>query len=123
HTCFRNRNPRSRDNYHRIPMELRILYFHQHFSTPKGSAGIRSYGMAQQLIKQGHHVTMVCGSYDKGATGLTSEFKRGKRTGNVDGIDIIEFDLAYSNADGFLSRSMTFLKFAFRSILVALTAR
>ena len=99
------------------------LTFHQHFSTPKGSAGIRSYGMAQKLIKQGHKVTMVCGSYDKGATGLTSEFKRGKRTGDVDGIDIIEFDLAYSNADGFLSRSITFLKFAFRSISIALTTR
>lgn len=102
---------------------MRVLYFHQHFSTPKGAAGIRSYGMARQLIKSGHQVTMVCGSYDKGETGLTHPFKRGKRTGRVDGIDIIEFDLAYSNSDGFIKRALIFLKFALRSILVALTAR
>lgn len=102
---------------------MRVLYFHQHFSTPKGSAGIRSYGMARQLIESGHQVTMVCGSYDKGETGLTQPFKRGKRTGQVNGIDIIEFDLAYSNSDGFIKRALIFLKFALRSILVALTAR
>lgn len=102
---------------------MRVLYFHQHFSTPKGSAGIRSYGMARHLVKNGHQVTMVCGSYDKGETGLTHPFKRGKRTGQVDGIDIIEFDLAYSNNDGFIKRALIFLTFALRSIWVALTAR
>jgi len=45
------------------------------------------------------------------------------RRGEVDGIDIIEYDLAYSNSDGFFKRSMTFVKFALRSIGVALTAR
>lgn len=102
---------------------MKVLYFHQHFSTPKGSAGIRSYEMAQRLIARGHQVTMVCGSYGGGNTGITSPFVKGKRRATVDGIDIIEFDLAYSNSDGFIKRAMTFIKFALRSIGIALTER
>jgi glycosyltransferase involved in cell wall biosynthesis len=102
---------------------MKIIYFHQHFSTPKGSAGIRSYQMARRLLERGHQVTMVCGSYHGGETGLTNPFKVGRRRGLVDGIDIIEFDLAYSNADGFTKRAWTFVKFAFRSIWLAITER
>jgi len=102
---------------------MKILYFHQHFSTPKGSAGIRSYEMARRLIHAGHEVTMVCGSYGGGKTGLDCDFVRGRRRGTVDGIDIIELDLAYSNNDGFIKRALTFLRFAFLSIGIAFTER
>lgn len=102
---------------------MKVLYFHQHFSTPKGSAGIRSYEMARRLVARGHQVTMVCGSYGGGETGLTAGFEKGRRSGSVDGIDIIEFDLMYSNSDGLLKRAMTFLKFAVRSIGLALTEK
>lgn len=102
---------------------MRVLYFHQHFSTPKGSAGIRSYEMARRLLARGHQVTMVCGSYGGGETGLSSPFSNGRRSGCVDGIDIIEFDLAYSNSDGFLKRGMTFLKFALRSVGLAFSEK
>lgn len=100
---------------------MKILYFHQHFSTPKGSAGIRSYAMAQSLIRNGHQVTMVCGSFGAGQTGLTQPFEKGVRKGNVDGIDIIEFELPYSNSLSFLKRILIFLSFAFKSIKVAFT--
>lgn len=99
---------------------MNVLYFHQHFSTPSGSTGIRSYEMAQRLLKHGHQVTMVCGSYGGGETGLTTDFFKGRRKGKVDGIDIIEFDLAYSNADGLIKRTGIFLKFALKSIGIAL---
>ncbi|WP_279130995.1 glycosyltransferase family 4 protein [Photobacterium phosphoreum] len=102
---------------------MNILYFHQHFSTPKGSAGIRSYCMAQRLIHHGHSVTMVCGSYGGGETGLKTEFVKGKREGMVDNIRVIEFNLAYSNSDGLLKRSLTFVKFALKSIVLALTEK
>lgn len=102
---------------------MKVLYFHQHFSTPKGAVGIRSYEMARRLIARGHQVTMVCGSYGGGDTGLVQPFVGGKRRGYVDGIDIVEFDLAYSNSDGFLKRAMTFVVFAMRSIGLALTER
>lgn len=102
---------------------MKILYFHQHFSTPKGSAGIRSYEMARRLLARGHQVTIVCGSYGGGETGLSNSFLRGRRSGNVDGIEIVEFELAYSNADGFMKRGITFVKFALRSIVFALTEK
>lgn len=102
---------------------MKILYFHQHFSTPKGSAGIRSYAMAQRLLKNGHKVTMVCGSFGAGQTGLTEPFVKGTRRGVVDGIDIIEFELPYSNSMSFLQRVKIFLSFAFKSIKVALTEK
>lgn len=102
---------------------MKILYFHQHFSTPKGSAGIRSYAMAQTLIKNGHQVTMVCGSFGAGQTGLAQPFVKGARRGVVDGIDIIEFELPYSNSMSFLQRVKIFLSFAFKSIKVALTEK
>lgn len=99
---------------------MKILYFHQHFSTPSGAVGTRSYEMAKHLLANGHEVTMVCGSYANGKTGLHIAFDRGRREGYVDGIRVIEFDLAYGNKDGYLKRSFTFLKFAFRSIGAAL---
>ena len=100
---------------------MKVIYFHQHFSTPKGSAGIRSYEMARRLVARGHQVTMVCGSYGGGTTGLILPFENGRRRGTVDGIDIIEFDLAYSNTDGFIKRAGTFVKFALRSVGLAFT--
>lgn len=100
---------------------MKILYFHQHFSTPKGSTGTRSYEMARRLAKRGHSVTMVCGSYGAGHTGLTQPFKGGRRRGQVDGIDVIEFDLAYSNATGFVSRSVIFMRYALRCIGLVLS--
>jgi glycosyltransferase involved in cell wall biosynthesis len=100
---------------------MHVLYFSQHFSTPQGSAGIRPYEMARRLIHHGHNVTIVCGKFGGGETGLTGPFINGKRTGNVDSIDIIEFDLSYSNADSLIKRSMLFAKFAIKSIGVAFT--
>ena len=99
---------------------MHILYFHQHFSTPQGSAGTRSYEMAQALIRAGHSVTMVCGSYAQGQTGLSVPFRNGRRRGTVDEIEVIEFNLAYDNDMGFIQRSHVFLKFAVGSIGVAL---
>lgn len=102
---------------------MHILYFHQHFSTPRGATGIRSYQMAQALLARGHRVTMVCGSFGVGETGLAEPFARGRRRGVVDGIEVIEFDLSYSNKDGFWKRSSTFIKFAMGAISVAMRER
>lgn len=102
---------------------MRVLYFHQYFSTPAGSAGTRSHAMARGLIARGHQVLMVCGSAARGDSGLDTPFRGGRRRGVVDGIDVLEFDLAYSNADGFLRRTAIFLRFAWLSIVVALSER
>ncbi|WP_256354152.1 glycosyltransferase family 4 protein [Variovorax sp. dw_308] len=102
---------------------MKILYFHQHFSTPKGSVGIRSYEMARRLVARGHQVTMVCGSYGGGETGLDTPFVDGSRRGMANGIEIVEFNLAYSNSDGLIKRTGAFLKFAMRSVGLVMTER
>lgn len=99
---------------------MKVLYFHQHFTTPQGAAGTRSYEMARELLRQGHQVTMVAGSYKLGQTGLVGPFRKGRRQGVVDGIEVIEFDLSYSNHQGFLARSLIFAKYAMASTMLAL---
>jgi glycosyltransferase involved in cell wall biosynthesis len=98
---------------------VKVLYFHQHFSTREGSTGTRSYGLARRLVERGHQVTMVCGSYRGATTGLKGPIVRGSRRGVVDGIEVVELSLAYSNHDGFLRRTATFLRFALRSAWIA----
>lgn len=100
---------------------MKVLYFHQHFVTPRGAGGVRSYAMARKLIDRGHQVTMVCGSFVGGNSGLSGPFAKSMRRGLVDGIDVIELDLSYSNSDGFAKRALTFLKFAARSVGLAFT--
>lgn len=63
---------------------------------------------------------MVCGSYAVGNTGLDGPFEKGKRKGQIDGIDLIEINLSYSNSDGFLKRSFTFLKYSMSCVAIAL---
>lgn len=102
---------------------MRVIYYHQHFSTRDGSTGTRSYEMARRLIERGHSVTMVCGSYAGGQTGLNGEFVNGMRRGTVGGIDVIELYLPYSNRDSFLKRTLTFFRFALRSAMLSFRER
>ena len=102
---------------------MRVLYFHQHFSTPDGAVGTRSFEMARRMTERGHHVTMVCGKYRGGITGLSGAFDQGRRRGTIAGIDIIEHDLDYANADGFAKRIATFASFAIRSLGPLFTER
>ena len=99
---------------------VRILYFHQYFSTPRGAAGTRSYEMARRMLARGHQVLVVCGSAERGETGIEGPFRDGCRRGSVDGIEVLEFELGYSNRDGLVQRTAAFLRFARRSIGVAL---
>ena len=96
---------------------MNILYFHQHFKTPTTAGGTRSYEMAQRLIARGHAVTMVCGKTDD--LGLPLTDRRGIRRGDIDGIDVIQIDIPYSNYDGILKRAVIFVRFALASIGVA----
>lgn len=99
---------------------MRVLYFHQHFGTPAGSTGTRSYEFARALLAQGHQVTMVCGSYAASGMQLPFDERRKWHRGLVDGIDVISLPLPYSNRDGLARRAVIFLEFAFRSTWVAL---
>ena len=79
--------------------------------------------MAQAAVSLGHDVTMVCGSYGLGETGLNHPFTYGRRSGLVGGFKVIEFDLSYSNNDNFITRTITFFRFAMKSIRIALFSK
>ncbi|WP_245762033.1 glycosyltransferase family 4 protein [Falsiroseomonas stagni] len=93
-------------------MALRILYLHQHFSTPDGATATRAYNHAAALAAAGHAVTLACGRYAGAATGLDGPFRRGARRGPVAGFEVVEFDLPYGNAQSLARRSMVFLRYA-----------
>ena len=98
---------------------MHVLYFHQYFTTPKGSAGLRSYQMARRLVQRGHRVTMVCGSRQRSDTGIDTPSARGVKRGRVDGIDVVEVCIPYSNYDSLVRRSMIFFLLALRNIEIA----
>jgi glycosyltransferase involved in cell wall biosynthesis len=102
---------------------MKILYITQHFNVPSGSAGIRLYKMAKALVDHGHEVTIVCGSYDGAKTGLNGDFTAGKRTGFYEGIEIIEFDIKYSNKFSFIKRTGVFLLYVWKTVGLALFYR
>lgn len=98
---------------------MKVIYFHQHFTTPKVGGGIRSYEFAKQLIERGHQVTMVCGG-DHSLFNLPATKKKGVYRGDIDGIDVIQISLPYSNNDGKLTRAKVFMKYALKSIHFAM---
>lgn len=100
---------------------MRILYFHQHFATPQGAGGTRSYEFARALVARGHAVTMVCGAHAQSGLRLPWDPVAGWSRGDVDGIDVISLPLAYSNRDGLARRAATFVGFAARALRLALT--
>jgi glycosyltransferase involved in cell wall biosynthesis len=102
---------------------VHVLYIHQHFTTPSGSIGTRSYEFARRLLEAGHTVTMVCGASGRSETTLDAPFERGRRRGWVDGIDVVEFDIGYSTHDSIAARVRKFVRFGASATRIALTAR
>ena len=99
---------------------MRLLYFHQHFGTPQGSSGTRSYEFSRALIARGHQVTVICGAHKQSGLQLPYDAARDWYRGSVDGIDVISLPLAYSNKDSLFRRGWIFLRFALRSVRLAL---
>ncbi|MBV1796738.1 glycosyltransferase family 4 protein [Siccirubricoccus sp. G192] len=100
---------------------LRILYLHQHFSTPAGATGTRSHAMARALAARGHAVTLACGQYAGAVTGLEGGFRRGRREGRVAGFRVVEFAIPCGNAQGLAARAAAFLRYAARATALALS--
>ncbi|NBY36145.1 MAG: hypothetical protein EBQ59_01625 [Verrucomicrobia bacterium] len=100
---------------------MHLLYFHQHFATPQGTSGTRSYEFARALIAKGHTVTLICGASKQSGLSLPYEAAHDWHRGSVDGIDIISLPLAYSNRDSLVRRGWAFVRFAIRSMKLALT--
>ncbi len=101
---------------------MHVLYFHQHFTTPDGSGGTRSYEFARALVAKGHRVTMVCGQSATGGLKLPWDATARWHRGDVDGIDVIALPLAYSNRTSLTQRAWVFVLYAWRSVGLALRA-
>jgi glycosyltransferase involved in cell wall biosynthesis len=97
---------------------MKVLYFHQHFTTPSIGGATRSYEFARRLIEKGHSVSVVCGEYAK--LNLPATTVKGMYRGDVDGIDVIQIALPYSNSDSIAKRAWIFLKFGLMGINVAI---
>jgi len=99
---------------------MHILYIHQHFATPRGSTGTRSYEFARRWTRAGHQVTILTGHYDIG--GL--EPGRGLiQRRIIEGINVVVVGAKYSNKQSHLRRVLSFLCFIFFGIYASLRIR
>ncbi len=98
---------------------MRLLYLHQHFSTPEGSTATRAFAMARAMAQRGHRVTVACGQYAGAATGLDGPFRFGRREGQVQGFRVVEFAIPCGNAQGLAARLPAFLRYAARAAWLA----
>jgi glycosyltransferase involved in cell wall biosynthesis len=90
---------------------MNILYIHQYFLTPQEPGGTRSYWLAQELIKNGHKVTMLTSS-----TKFAEEIKET----NVDGIEVIYLKEEYDQNMSITRRLKAFVKFMYKSSKIGL---
>ncbi|TDQ19612.1 glycosyltransferase involved in cell wall biosynthesis [Algoriphagus boseongensis] len=98
---------------------MKILYFYQYYSTPKGSWGTRVHEFAREWVKQGHQVQVVSSIYSK------SDLKAEKfiEHQNFEGVDVTVINVRIDNKQPFLKRIFTFIAYAVCSIWYALTAK
>jgi len=64
---------------------------------------------------------MICGAHKLSGLDLPYDEAKGWHRGNVDGIDVISLPLAYSNRDSLVRRGLAYVRFALRSVRLALT--
>ena len=89
---------------------MKILYIHQYFVTPQEPGATRSYWISKELVKRGHHVTVITGN---------SESKHEPGRFDRDGIDVIYVKNLYNNSQTKIQKVWSFIKFIFQSIVVA----
>lgn len=90
---------------------MNILYIHQYFLTPQEPGGTRSYWLAQELIKNGHQVTMITSS---------TKFKEEVKEVNVDGINVIYLKEDYDQNMSISRRLKAFVNFMYKSSRIGL---
>jgi glycosyltransferase involved in cell wall biosynthesis len=99
---------------------MHILYIHQHFATPAGSTGTRSYEFARRWVKAGHKVTLITGHYDIGGLQVNRALYQ-KQT--IEGINVVVVGTKYSNKQSYIRRIISFLSFCLLSIFAGTRAK
>lgn len=90
---------------------MNLIYIHQYFVTPKEPGGTRSYWVAQEMLRQGHNVTMI--------TSCTKYLEKVKVV-EVDGINVIYIREDYSQNMSISQRIKAFINFMYKASRVAL---
>lgn len=90
---------------------MNLIYIHQYFVTPKEPGGTRSYWIAQEMLRQGHNVTMI--------TSCTKYLEKVKVV-EVDGINVIYIREDYSQNMSISQRIKAFINFMYKASRVAL---
>ncbi|NOJ76357.1 glycosyltransferase family 4 protein [Empedobacter stercoris] len=85
---------------------MNILYIHQYFLTPQEPGGTRSYWVAQELIKNGHQVTMLTSS---------TKFQEEIKSINIDGINVIYIKEDYDQNMSVARRLKAFVNFMYKA--------
>jgi len=85
---------------------MKILYIHQYFLTPQEPGGTRSYWVAQELIKNGHQVTMLTSS---------TKFQEEIKNVNIDGINVIYIKEDYDQNMSVARRLKAFVNFMYKA--------
>lgn len=95
---------------------MKIVYFYQYFSTPKGSWGTRVYEFAKEWVAQGHEVTVVTSVYSK------SDLKATKLIEDqvFEGINVKVLNVTIDNKQPFLKRIWSFIQYSLISCYYAL---
>lgn len=98
---------------------MKIVYFYQYFSTPKGSWGTRVYEFTKRWVGLGHDVTVVTSVYSK------SDLKATKFIENqvIDGIKLKIININIDNRQNIAKRVWTFFLYMIVSCWYALTLK
>ncbi|WP_118195541.1 glycosyltransferase family 4 protein [Albibacterium indicum] len=98
---------------------MKIIYFYQYFSTPKGSWGTRVYEFAKDWVEKGHEVTVVSSVYSKSDL----EAKKLIEDQYFEGIHVKVINVTIDNKQPFLKRIWSFIQYSFLSSYYALTLK
>jgi glycosyltransferase involved in cell wall biosynthesis len=87
---------------------MKILYFYQYFSTPKGSWGTRVYEFAAEWVKLGHDVTVITSIYTKSNLKATRFIENHE----YDGIKVKIINVLIDNKQNLFNRILSFLNYS-----------
>jgi glycosyltransferase involved in cell wall biosynthesis len=96
---------------------MKIVYFYQYFTTPKGSYGTRVYEFTKKWVEAGHDVTVVTSIYAKSDIRAT----RFIEDQVVEGVKLKVLNITIDNKQSVLKRIWTFVQYGVLSSWYALT--
>jgi glycosyltransferase involved in cell wall biosynthesis len=96
---------------------MKILYFYQYFTTPKGSYNTRVYEFTRRWVNAGDSVTVVTSVFDR------SDLRPRKLLSRlqIEGVEVRVINVGLSNKHGIFRRLLTFFGYAFFACWYALT--